>query len=76
MTIYKTDYESVVKNLQIEYSKFLADEITYVNGQEAPIFSGLYIVTNFCPRCGSFGIHKPNDVIFCSKCNFKIWIPE
>jgi len=51
----------IKKNLKNDYSKFLA------NNRE-------YVITNICPKCSAFGLHKPNNITSCSKCKFEIKI--
>src|SRR3990167_3856907 len=51
----------IKKNLKNDYSKFLA------NNRE-------YVITNICPKCSAFVLHKPNNITSCSKCKFEIKI--
>ncbi len=53
---YVKQFDSVIKGLKKDYSTFLP--------------KGTWVVNNFCPKCGTFGLHKPGHTN-CRNCDFE-----
>jgi len=58
---FKKQFNSILKSLKADFSSFIDSLNTWV-------------ITNICPRCYTFGIDKPNNVVKCCKCTFGVQV--
>lgn len=69
---YTQQFNHMIHAFRKDYQMFVAKDIMKINGKNHPIFNREYVINNLCPKCGTFGFHKPRNIAACSKCNFRL----
>ncbi len=68
---YAKNFNNFVRSLKGDYSTYVAKH-EIIAGVEELFFERTYVINNFCPKCGTFGFHKPQNKMTCPVCKFEI----